>query len=99
VAGDVLMLDSVGDAVLNAMGMESAAKGIIQPEVMPAAIRAVEAAADRGSSQRSAERLDAGDASRLNGELESVSLRQRAWPLVKMMRRAHASGEVIVWGV
>jgi hypothetical protein len=28
-----------------------------------------------------------------------VSLRQRAWPLVEMMRRSHAAGHEIVWGV
>jgi len=28
-----------------------------------------------------------------------VSLRQRAWPLAEMMKRARAVGEPIVWGV
>ena len=30
---------------------------------------------------------------------DGISLRQRAWPLVEMMKRAHAAGENIVWGV
>ena len=30
---------------------------------------------------------------------EGVSLRQRAWPMVEMMKRAHAAGKEIVWGV
>ena len=30
---------------------------------------------------------------------EAVSLRQRAWPLVEMLKRSHAANAVIVWGV
>ena len=30
---------------------------------------------------------------------ESVSLRQRVWPMIEMLRRAHAAGEPVVWGV
>ena len=30
---------------------------------------------------------------------EGVSLRQRAWPMIEMMKRAHADGKEIVWGV
>ncbi|HNJ83875.1 MAG TPA: DUF1840 family protein, partial [Piscinibacter sp.] len=30
---------------------------------------------------------------------EGVSLRQRAWPMVEMLRRAQAEGKEIVWGV
>jgi hypothetical protein len=30
---------------------------------------------------------------------EAVTLRQRAWPLVEMMKRAHAEDQDIVWGV
>jgi hypothetical protein len=28
-----------------------------------------------------------------------VSLRQRLWPMREMMRRSHAEGQPIVWGV
>jgi hypothetical protein len=33
------------------------------------------------------------------GPREGVSLRQRAWPMIEMMKRAHAAGKEIVWGV
>jgi hypothetical protein len=29
---------------------------------------------------------------------DHVSLRQRVWPMVEMMKRAQAAGEPIVWG-
>jgi hypothetical protein len=30
---------------------------------------------------------------------DRVSLRQRAWPLLEMIKRSHAAGHDIVWGV
>jgi hypothetical protein len=33
------------------------------------------------------------------GAREGVTLRQRAWPLVEMMRRSAAENADIVWGV
>lgn len=97
VTGDVLMLGPAGDAVLRAMGVVPAAQGIIQPESMPAAIRAVEAAIARDESLRPADHAAAERPT--EPDAEAVSLRQRAWPLVEMMRRAHAAGAAIVWGV
>ena len=32
------------------------------------------------------------------GKGDGVSLRQRVWPLVDMLKRAHAHREVITWG-
>jgi hypothetical protein len=29
----------------------------------------------------------------------AVGLRQRLWPMIEMLRRCHAAGEPIVWGV
>lgn len=98
VAGDVLMLGPAGDSVLRAMGVVPAAKGIIQAEARPAAIKAVEAAIARDESRRPAER-SAADAQEPGNDGHEVSLRQRAWPLLEMIKRAHAAGEAIVWGV
>ena len=98
-AGDVLMSGPAGDSVLTDMGVPPAAKGIITPEAMPAAIQAIEAAITQDEALRpvkggAMERAQAGEE-----DGEPVSLRQRAWPLVDMMRRAQAAGESIVWGV
>lgn len=98
-AGDVLMLAAAGDSVLTAMGVPPAAQGILQPQAMPAAIRAVEAAIARDEALPPAQGCAGADALQAAGRGEPVSLRQRAWPLVEMMRRAHNAGEAIVWGV
>lgn len=93
-AGDVLMLGPAGDAVLQAMGIAPARQGIIEPAAMPAALRAVEAAVARDEAAPASTVVQDGDE-----DGAAVSLRQRAWPLVEMMKRAHAENEPIVWGV
>jgi len=86
-AGDVIMLQPHGEQLLRLIGRDPAAKGIIEVADMPAAIRALQEAAAQGDTP--------GDA---NGERD-VSLKQRVWPMIEMMRRTHAAGEPIVWGV
>ena len=104
-SGDVLMVGSAGEAVLRAMGLTPAAKGIVEVAAMPGAVRALEAAlaadeAARAIAQplptRSEADADAGDAEH---EGQAVTLRQRAWPLLDMLRRSQAEGVPIVWGV
>lgn len=104
-SGDVLMVGSAGEAVLRAMGLTPAAKGIVEVAAMPGAVRALEAAlaadeAARAIAQplptRAEADADAGDAEH---EGQAVTLRQRAWPLLDMLRRSQAEGVPIVWGV
>ena len=33
------------------------------------------------------------------GGARAVALRQRLWPMMEMLRRAHAAGVPVVWGV
>ncbi len=98
-AADVLMLDPAGDSVLAAMGLKPTAKGIIEPDQMLAAITAIEAAIALEDSLRPSELDMPLKATADPDEREPVSLRQRAWPLIDMMRRAHAAGTYVVWGV
>jgi hypothetical protein len=86
-AGDVIMLQPHGEQLLRLIGREPAAKGIIEVADMPAAIRALQDAAAQGDAPADAE-----------GE-RGVGLKQRVWPMIEMMKRTHAAGEPIVWGV
>jgi len=95
-AGDVIMMGPGGDAVLRIIGKEPGAKGIIESSSMPAAIRAIEQAVAADESAR--KQPDADDEAK-PGKGDGVTLRQRAWPLLEMMKRAHAADESIVWGV
>jgi hypothetical protein len=92
--GDTVMLGPTGDALLVALGRQPAPQGIIDVSAMPAAIAALLKAAEADATQR------ASDASADGGDgRDAVPLKQRFWPMVEMLRQAHAAAEPIVWGV
>lgn len=93
-SGDVIMLEPHGDQVLHLIGKEPAAKGIIEPAAMAAAIQAIEQAI---AADEAARRADADEGS--GPRRDKVSLRQRAWPLLEMLKRARLADQAIVWGV
>jgi hypothetical protein len=98
-AGDVIMLGPTGDAVLRAAGREPAPQGIFEPAALAAARSAIE----RAITEDDAARAEAEAKARAEGvklpKGDGLGLRQRAWPLVEMMKRAQVAGEAIVWGV
>jgi Domain of unknown function (DUF1840) len=97
-AGDVIMLGPNGDELLRLLGREPAAKGIIEPAAMPAALVALQEAASADDAARaaaSASDTDISDTIRPAG----ITVRQRVWPMVEMLRRAQAASEPVVWGV
>lgn len=98
-AGDVIMMGPTGDHVLRLIGKEPAPQGILEPEAMPAALAALEQAIADEEAQREQARREAEAEGRTLAPAEGVSLRQRAWPLAEMIKRAHAAGKEIVWGV
>ncbi len=89
-AGDVIMLEPNGKQVLQIIGKDPGAKGIIEPSQMDDAIAALESAIVREEADREAD-----DDQKADG----ISLRQRALPMIDMMRRAKAANQEIVWGV
>jgi hypothetical protein len=93
--GDLIMLEPNGRQVLEIIGKDPAAKGIILPEEMPGAIQALEAAVARDDAARNSDAQEAG--SPRGGE--GVTLRQRAVPFLDMLRRCEKAGKEIVWGV
>jgi hypothetical protein len=96
-AGDLIMMGPAGDTVLRILGREPASQGIIEARALPAAIAAIEraVAADEAARRQAAAEAPADTV----GSGDKVSLRQRAWPLLEMMRRAQAEDADIVWGV
>ena len=97
-AGDVIMLGPNGDQVMRILGKDPAAQGIIEVAAMPAALAALEAAI-AASENAASNPPDASAAGAPAGGAERISLRQRVWPLIEMMKRAHAGSAPIVWGV
>jgi len=98
-AGDVIMMGTTGDDVLRVIGKAPGATGIIAVAAMPAAITAIEQALAADEAARAqAEKEAAAEGTKL-APRDGVTLRQRAWPLVDMMKRSIGEGADIVWGV
>ena len=95
-AADLIVMGPIGDNLLRILGREPSAKGIIEVAALPAAIAALEAAVAAEEAVRAKSDTDEPDDS-AGGD--NVSLHQRAWPLLEMMRRSHREGADIVWGV
>ena len=108
--GSVIMTGEVGKKVLPLMGKSPDPKGIITVSQMPAAIAALEAACKREqelvaaakekarnpSAEKKADDAAEGDPA-LDPHL--VGICQRVFPLIEMMKTAHAGGKDITWGV
>lgn len=95
---DVIMLGPNGDQVLRVLGREPSPKGILEVDAMPAAMAALQKAiADEEAASRGQDDPDEDGDDKATPT--TVSLRQRAWPLLEMIRQSHAAGEPIVWGV
>jgi hypothetical protein len=93
--GDLIMLDPIGDQILRILGREPAPQGIIEVAALPEAITALEQAIAAAERVRGA----AGDHDDADDGARSVGLRQRAWPMLEMMRRSLAERADVVWGV
>ena len=93
--GDLIMLAPIGDQILRILGREPAPQGIIEVAALPQAITALEQAIAAAERARGA----AGDDDDGDDGARSVGLRQRAWPMLEMMRRSLTERADIVWGV
>ena len=102
-AGDVIMLQVNGKRVLdiigNAMGRECGTQGILQPAQMKAAADALNAAINQEEADRKAAVALAEADGKTAPQFETVSLRQRAHPLIEMLRKCESANADIVWGV
>ena len=90
-AGDVIMLEPNGRKLLEVIGKQAGPKGIILAPEMPAAIAALEAAIALE------EEHDPKEAGTVPGD--GLGLRQRSVPFIDMLKRNHAAGHDVVWGV
>ena len=98
-AGDLIMMGPSGDEVLRVIGRPPAAQGILYAGAMPAAIAALEAAVSADEAARAQAEKEAAAEGKKLAPRDGVTLRQRAWPLIDMMKRSIAENADIVWGV
>jgi hypothetical protein len=98
-AGDVIMMGPAGDKVLRLIGKTPTPQGIIEVAAMPAAIAALEQAVAADEAARAQAEQDGAAAGATPAAGDGVTLRQRAWPLVEMMKRSIGENADVVWGV
>ena len=97
--GDLVMLEPHGKRILEIIGKNPSAAGVILPQQMPAAEQALRdaVALEETNQQRQCEEAKAeGDPP---PEFDSVSLRLRSTPFIEMMQRCEKAGVEMVWGV
>ena len=102
-AGDVIMLQANGKRVLDIIGRTNGrdyeASGILQPVQMQDAINALNAAIEEEEAAQKAAVAQALAEGKKAPPMEAVLLRQRAHPLIEMLKRCEKAGAEIVWGV
>lgn len=97
---DLIMTEPVGDRILRLIGREPAPQGILLVADMPAALDALQAAIDADDAVRRAAAENDDEAAQAEAAArDRISLRQRAWPFVDMVKRAQSGQADIVWGV
>lgn len=94
---DLLMLEPSGRRLLEVLGREPSAQGILEWPDLPSLMLRLESAIEQEEAHLAQAERQAG----LQGQTvrrPEVSLRQRFWPMREMMRRSHAAQEPILWG-
>jgi hypothetical protein len=97
--GDVIMLGPQGDQILSLIGREAAPQGVVSADQLPAAIDSLELAVARDEAAFAQAQADAQAQGDPLPRRQGISLRQRAWPLLDLMRRSQAERHDLTWGV
>jgi hypothetical protein len=102
-ASDLIMLEADARSLLKIMLGDDPVKGIVQVPDLASAVAALTAAVLQDTLARQQQvdqaknRVNDPDEDRL--PLATVSLSQRAAPMLKMLQRCQAQGSDMVWGV
>ena len=97
---DLFMNQGPAERILAIIGKEAGPKGIIEPADMPQAIAKLEAAVAEDKKfrrERAASGETAGSAAGSGSQI--VTLHQRAWPFLQLLRRSLEADKPVVWGV
>jgi hypothetical protein len=100
-AGTVVMTGAVGDRMLAITGRAPEPKGVFTPEQLGAAIEALQAAitAEKLAPQQPATDSHDKDDEASDKTGKTISLAQRALPLIELLIAARAAGKPVTWGV
>jgi hypothetical protein len=97
--GDLILLQTHGRQLLDVLGKEASAQGIVTVAQMPDAIAALQAAIEREAAARAQAIADARARHEPEPKFDPITLKHRALPFIDMLRRSHAAQADITWGV
>ncbi|MCV2360112.1 MULTISPECIES: DUF1840 domain-containing protein [Roseateles] len=96
---DVIMMGPQGDQILALLGREPSSQGLLALASLSEAMASLERAATEDDAAFAAQQAEAMAAGLPAPRREGISLRQRVWPLLELMRHSVQAGEDLVWGV
>jgi hypothetical protein len=97
--GDLVMLAPDGQRILEIIGKDPDAAGVILPQQMPAAEQTLRDAVVREEADQQRQREEALAKGDPPPEFDSLSLRLRSTPFIEMMQRCEKAGVEMVWGI
>jgi hypothetical protein len=103
-AGEIFMFAETARRIFEIVGKQEAPRGVITAEQVPDALARLTAAVEEEKAQMKAAQAQAEEAARRgeddaeNGE-RAITLAQRAWPLIEMLRAAQKMNVDVTWGV
>ena len=97
--GDVLMLHPHGKRVLEVLGKDPKAPGVVMPADLPGAVLALQEAAHEEELEQARQIAEAAAKGEVAPEFDQVTMRMRIAPLVEMFERCERAGVEVVWGV
>lgn len=97
-AGEIFMFEETARRIFEIVGKADAPRGVITAGQIPAALARLEAAVAAEKAQRRDADAPAADADD-PAAAPAVTLAQRAFPLIEMLRAAQKKGADVTWGV
>jgi hypothetical protein len=97
--GDVVMLEHNAKQLLNILGKDASAPGVLLCEDMPKALTAIEAAIAQDEADYETRKQEAKAKGEPEPEPERISLRVRTKPFVEMVNQCMKEKVELVWGV
>jgi hypothetical protein len=102
-AGEIFMFAETARRIFDIIGKDEAPRGVITAEQVPSALARLVAAVDEEKAQLKAA-AQASEGADRRGETEAlgaraITLGQRAFPLIEMLRAAEKKRVDVTWGV
>ena len=97
-AGEIYMFAETANRLLNIIGKPEGPRGVLTAEQVPDALAKLIAAVEEEKAQSAASRKQGENESKPGAE-QPITLGQRAYPLIEMLRAAAKRNVDLTWGV